>query len=221
MKSILVNLESYFHDFFITDNLSKDAISCLPQNRQRNSLLAVGKNLLNIPDEEPEPRIIRSTSSSDLAKPLKKRLIMGLNNFENENINSINTNINGINTLKRPASLMELSDACEVERTKIRRPSPRGPNAASLIRISPQNGVRRSHIISPINASGMTLLRKPLSPLTSLNVLRNSTGSTAQNGPQSYKPPQIQTSNFGSKTVISIMPPVINNSIMDLSKRKY
>ena len=181
----------------------------------------MGKNLLNIPDEEPEPRIIRSTSSSDLAKPLKKRLIMGLNNFENENINSINTNINGINTLKRPASLMELSDACEVERTKIRRPSPRGPNAASLIRISPQNGVRRSHIISPINASGMTLLRKPLSPLTSLNVLRNSTGSTAQNGPQNYKPPQIQTSNFGSKTVISIMPPVINNSIMDLSKRKY
>ena len=205
---------NHFHDFslfFFTDNLSKDAISCLPQNRQRNSLLAVGKNLLNIPDEDPEPRIIRSTSSSDLAKPLKKRLIMGLNNFE-----SLNNTTNMITTsLKRPASLMELSDACEVERTKIRRPSPR--SAASLIRISPQNHVRRSHIISPINSAGMTLLRKPLSPLTSLNVMRNSAGGLTN------KPPQIQTSgltNLG-KTVISIMPPVINNSIMDLSKRKY
>ena len=178
--------------FFFADDLPKDAISSLPASRQRNSLLAVGKNLLNIPDEDPEPcRIIRSTSISELAKPLKKRLITGFNfdDFPDSG-------------LKRsaPTSLIDLSNACEAERQKIRRQSPLRPNASNMIRISPQNHIRRSHIISPINNSGVTLLRKPLSPLTSL----------------------IRQNGLNGKThVISVMPPTLNNSIIDLSKRKY
>ena len=89
LKNIIISF------YLFTDDLSKDAISSLPATRQRNSLLAVGKNLLNIPDEEPEQpcRIIRSTSSSELAKPLKKRLITGLNfdhTVNNQNENDIN-----------------------------------------------------------------------------------------------------------------------------------
>ena len=199
----------------------------------------MGKNLLNIPDEEPEPacRIIRSTSSSELAKPLKKRLITGFNFDHVEN------------TLKRPAStsLIDLSNACEaVERQKIiRRQSPiragshlNIPNAASLIRISPH---RRSHIISPINhhsSGGITLLRKPLSPLTSgMNISRS--GNTIKplspvTNFTTRKPLSPLTSCLirnsgsgfhsgnGSRTVIAVMPPTTsNNSIMDLSKRKY
>ena len=177
---------------FFTDDLPKDAISSLPASRQRNSLLAVGKNLLNIPDEDPEPcRIIRSTSISELAKPLKKRLITGFN-FDDFDSGS---------GMKRsaPTSLIDLSNACEAERQKIRRQSPLRPSATSMIRISPQNHIRRSHIISPINNSGVTLLRKPLSPLTSL----------------------IRQNGINGKTVISVMPPTLNNSIIDLSKRKY
>jgi hypothetical protein len=49
--------------------------------------------------------------------------------------------------------------------------------------------------------SPVTLLRKPLSPLTSL-----------------IRKPYLQN---GQKTVISIMPPATQNGIMDLSKRKY
>ena len=240
LKNIIISF------YLFTDDLSKDAISSLPATRQRNSLLAVGKNLLNIPDEEPEQpcRIIRSTSSSELAKPLKKRLITGFNfdhtvNNQNENENS----------LKRPAStsLIDLSNACEaVERQKIiRRQSPiragshlNIPNAASLIRISPH---RRSHIISPINhhsSGGITLLRKPLSPLTSgMNISRS--GNTIKplspvTNFTTRKPLSPLTSCLirnsgsgfhsgnGSRTVIAVMPPTTsNNSIMDLSKRKY
>ena len=218
------------YHFFI-DDLSKDAISSLPATRQRNSLLAVGKNLLNIPDEEPEPacRIIRSTSSSELAKPLKKRLITGFNFDHVEE-----------NTLKRPAStsLIDLSNACEAERQKIRRQSPiRGhPNAASLIRISPH---RRSHIISPINSSsGVTLLRKPLSPLTSMNISKKPLSPVTSFIRKPLSPltsclirkPAVQgvvhhglhgAGGGVGRTVIAVMPPASNNSIMDLSKRKY
>ena len=186
------------------------------------------------------------------------------------------------NSLKRPAStsLIDLSNACEaVERQKIiRRQSPiragQGhhgiPNAASLIRISPH---RRSHIISPINhlsSSGgiTTLLRKPLSPLTSMNISRSPLTSmnisrnnkplsplTSYNISRNNKPLSPVTTSFttrkplspltsclirkpavqgvvhhglhgaamGSRTVIAVMPPAVssNNSIMDLSKRKY
>jgi len=201
------------------DDLSKDAIKLLPSARQRNSLLAVGKNLVNIPDEEPEiqnfPPIFRSTSSADMVKPLKKRLLTGYN-FEN----TVNLPINTSESLKRSAStsLLDLSNACEAERAKIRRQgilqSPRGSNNSNLIRISPQNSIRRSHIISPASIStngnsspnsfipqAVTLLRKPLSPLTSL--IRN-------------KP-----NHQFNRTVISVIPPTFNNGIMDLSKKKY
>jgi hypothetical protein len=254
-------------------DLSKDAINSLPAARQRNSLLAVGKNLLNIPDEDPAD--YHKFSSADLVKPLKKRFLPGFNFGE------ISSN-HGSLTEKRPAptSLLDLSKACEAERAKIRRTggpqiqpnsvlqspiqrqspirqspirqspirqspirsglsvlqSPRSRSNSNLIRISPQNNIRRSHshIISPIgnnspqmihqftnssnhqftnssnhqftnnsiNSNGaVTLLRKPLSPLTSL--IRK---PFAQNNIQ--------------KTVFSIMPPT-HNGIMDLSKRKY
>ena len=90
-------------------DLSKDAINNLPASRQRNSLLAVGKNLLNIPDEDPSD--YHKFSSEDLVKPLKKRFLPGFN-FDNDNF-----------TEKRPAptSLLDLSKACEAERAKIRR----------------------------------------------------------------------------------------------------
>jgi len=101
--------------------------------------------------------------------------------------------------------------------------SPRSRSNSNLIRISPQSHIRRSHshIISPISMNGtgnanfttnfnsvtnyssnspVTMLRKPLSPLTSL-----------------IRKPFLQN---GQKTVISIMPPT-QNGIMDLSKRKY
>merc|ERR1719195_335383 len=217
-------------------DLSKDAINNLPASRQRNSLLAVGKNLLNIPDEDPTD--YHKFSSEDLVKPLKKRFLPGFN-FDNDNL-----------TEKRPAptSLLDLSKACEAERAKIRRTatgtgnseiqspirrsapqasvlqSPRSRSNSNLIRISPQTNIRRSHshIISPISMNGsgignlatnfnsltknslnspVTLLRKPLSPLTSL-----------------IRKPFLQN---GQKTVISIMPPTTQNGIMDLSKRKY
>jgi len=209
--------------------LSKDAISSLPAARQRNSLLAVGKNLLNIPDEDPSDH--HKFSSADLVKPLKKRFLPGFN-FDNDSFTE------KILTEKRaaPTSLLDLSKACEAERAKIRRTggsqtsilespkgrpgntqtsvlqSPRSRSNSNLIRISPQNNFRRSHshIISPIatnsnilnnmSNSPVTLLRKPLSPLTSL-----------------IRRPFLQN---GQKTVISIMPPT-NNGIMDLSKRKY
>ena len=201
-----------------SDDLSKDAMASLPSTRQRNSLLAVGKNLLNIPDEEEpsdlmtassppasiissptmtmmrSPKIIRSTSSSDLVKPLKKRFFHFDNNQPMEN------------SLKRPlpTSLIDLSNACEAERQKIRRQgiltSPRSAHNGNLIRISPQANIRRSHIISPLSShhssAVTTLLRKPLFPLTSL-----------------IRKPVV---NHGQKTVIAVMPP------MDLSKRsKY
>ena len=192
---------------FSAVDLTKDAINSLPASRQRNSLLAVGKNLLNIPDEDPTD--YHKFSSADLVKPLKKRFLPGFN-FDNNAV---------VNDLKRSAStsLLDLSKACEAERAKIRRTgtqspilqSPRSRSNSNLIRISPQSNIRRSHshIISPLSAnlnssnssSPMTLLRKPLSPLTSL--IR--------------KPFQ-----NGQKTVISIMPPT-HNGIMDLSKRKY
>ena len=217
-------------------DLSKDAINNLPASRQRNSLLAVGKNLLNIPDEDPSD--YHKFSSEDLVKPLKKRFLPGFN-FDNDSF-----------TEKRPAptSLLDLSKACEAERAKIRRTatgtgnseiqspirrsapqasvlqSPRSRSNSNLIRISPQTNIRRSHshIISPISMNGsgignlatnfnsttnnssnspVTLLRKPLSPLTSL-----------------IRKPYLQN---GQKTVISIMPPTTQNGIMDLSKRKY
>ena len=235
-------------------DLSKDAINSLPAARQRNSLLAVGKNLLNIPDEDPAD--YHKFSSADLVKPLKKRFLPGFNFGE------ISSN-HGSLTEKRPAptSLLDLSKACEAERAKIRRTgpqiqpnsvlqspiqrqspirqspirqspirsglsvlqSPRSRSNSNLIRISPQNNIRRSHshIISPISNnsqqmihqftnnssnnspnSSVTLLRKPLSPLTSL--IRKP--FSQQNGIQ--------------KTVFSIMPPT-HNGIMDLSKRKY
>ena len=239
-------------------DLSKDAINSLPAARQRNSLLAVGKNLLNIPDEDPAD--YHKFSSADLVKPLKKRFLPGFNFGE------ISSN-HGSFTEKRPAptSLLDLSKACEAERAKIRRTgpqiqpnsilqspiqrqspirqspirqspirsglsvlqSPRSRSNSNLIRISPQNNIRRSHshIISPISNnspmihqftnnssnhqftnnspnSSVTLLRKPLSPLTSL--IRKP--FSQQNGIQ--------------KTVFSIMPPT-HNGIMDLSKRKY
>jgi len=240
-------------------DLSKDAINSLPAARQRNSLLAVGKNLLNIPDEDPAD--YHKFSSADLVKPLKKRFLPGFNFGE------ISSNHSSF-TEKRPAptSLLDLSKACEAERAKIRRTgpqiqpnsilqspiqrqspirqspirsglsvlqSPRSRSNSNLIRISPQNNIRRSHshIISPISNnspmihqftnssnhqftnssnhqftnspnSSVTLLRKPLSPLTSL--IRKP--FSQQNGIQ--------------KTVFSIMPPT-HNGIMDLSKRKY
>ena len=248
---------------FLAVDLSKDAINSLPAARQRNSLLAVGKNLLNIPDEDPAD--YHKFSSADLVKPLKKRFLPGFNFGE------ISSN-HGSLTEKRPAptSLLDLSKACEAERAKIRRTgpqiqpnsvlqspiqrqspirqspirqspirqspirsglsvlqSPRSRSNSNLIRISPQNNIRRSHshIISPIgnnspmihqftnssnhqftnnssNSNGaVTLLRKPLSPLTSL-----------------IRKPFSQ--NNIQKTVFSIMPPT-HNGIMDLSKRKY
>ena len=178
--------------FHISDDLSKDAISSLPSSRQRNSLLAVGKNLQNIPDEEPEnfkTTSIRANNNPDLSKPFKKRLIAGFH-FENSENQDLN--------LKRPSttSLIDLSKACDVvERQKMRRHlSPLSAHNVNLIRVSPQNNFRRSQIISPINytTSSAVTLRKPLSPLTS--VIR--------------KP-----IHLGQKTVIAVMPP------MDLSKK--
>ena len=167
----------------IADDLSKDAISSLPSSRQRNSLLAVGKNLKDIPDEEPESfKTNRAANNNpDLCKPFKKRLIAGFH-FGNENEND----------LKRPSttSLIDLSKACDVvEKQKMRRHlSPLSAHNVNLIRVSPQNNFRRSQIISPINYSNSAVsLRKPLSPLTS--VIR--------------KP-----LHLGQKTVIAVMPPM-------------
>ena len=181
--------------FLFSDDLSKDAISSLPSSRQRNSLLAVGKNLQNIPDEEPEnfktTSIPRANNNPDLSKPFKKRLIAGFH-FENSENQDLN--------LKRPSttSLIDLSKACDVvERQKMRRHlSPLSAHNVNLIRVSPQNNFRRSQIISPINynTSSAVTLRKPLSPLTS--VIR--------------KP-----IHLGQKTVIAVMPPMG----MDLSKK--
>lgn len=172
----------------------------LPSSRQRNSLLAVGKNLQNIPDEEPESfkTSVRAANnnplSADLCKPFKKRLIAGFN-FSSTSSSVLE---NSENDLKRPSttSLIDLSKACDVvERQKIRRHlSPLSAHKnVNLIRVSPQNNFRRSQIISPINYSNSAVsLRKPLSPLTS--VIR--------------KP-----LHLGQKTVIAVMPP------MDLSKK--
>lgn len=94
---------------FSAVDLTKDAISSLPASRQRNSLLTVGKNLLNIPDEDPTD--YHKFSSADLVKPLKKRFLPGFN-FDNNAV---------VNDLKRSAStsLLDLSKACEAERAKI------------------------------------------------------------------------------------------------------
>ncbi len=196
----------------IADDVTSNAISQLPSSRQRNSLLAVGKNLANIPDEEepnsenfkPNNPIINL--NTEIVKPFKKRLVHGFN-FDQDNVKDF--------SLKRNAttSLLDLSNACEVvEKNKIRRSltnSPRGGSGNSnLIRISP---MRRSHIISPMmpmsSPSAVSLLqRKPLSPLAGFNSSMNS-----------RKPTLVQVVS-NSKTVIQLTPPT---SAMDLSKRSY
>merc|ERR550532_1390460 len=127
-------------------DLSKDAINSLPAARQRNSLLAVGKNLLNIPDEDPAD--YHKFSSEDLVKPLKKRFLPGFN-FDNDNF-----------TEKRPAptSLLDLSKACEAERAKIRRTATGAGNSeiqSPIRRSAPQASVLQS----PRSRSNSNLIR--------------------------------------------------------------
>ena len=50
--------------------MTQEVLQSLPVTRQRHSLLAVGKNLLNIPDDDP-----RATSNKPNASPMALPII--------------------------------------------------------------------------------------------------------------------------------------------------
>ena len=157
--------------------VTKDVLQSLPATRQRHSLLAVGKNLINIPDDDPRAGLTTKLDTAteepekpnyEACKPFKKRSVpdtgFGFSREATPDENVIPKNVGSSSKLARtqsaewlgavmqpPASpsLQELSDACEVERQRI------SSNSDAFRMPSPSSSQFRRSLLrnSPINLS--------------------------------------------------------------------
>ena len=84
--------------------LTDEQKRCMPSTRQKNSLLAIGKNLAQLPDE--------ATSAGDMSRKKRTRSLSGdrLTGGKLVRTRSVGGSV---------TSLLELGEVCEREREKI------------------------------------------------------------------------------------------------------
>eukprot|EP00095_Tigriopus_kingsejongensis_P010782 maker-scaffold304_size215464-snap-gene-0.11 protein:Tk10782 transcript:maker-scaffold304_size215464-snap-gene-0.11-mRNA-1 annotation:"transcription factor e2f8" len=213
----------YIGPFIEGIEVTKDVLKTLPATRQRHSLLTFGKNLLNIPDDPQE--------ASKMAN--KKRLVPedGFSTFNGISISHghtlkmprtqsvdfkfavprSNPPVSPLaHPLKRSSSLLDLSDVCEVERSRIQD--------ANLINYqqpyyqrSPINLSKPKPKISPLNRSGNSLLKRALTSPAQLTAFHTSQ-------PLANRPSPIQVLKFPNDQAPSVINGPNNQHLVKLNR---
>ena len=225
--------------------VSKEVIETLPSTRQKSSLLAVGKSLLDIPDEEentpmiskvaPATQPIKIAHVSELSKPLKKRLVAGFHFQEQQQqqkrpASSMTSSIIDLSS-GSASSLLDLSKAANLERNKIRRTlSPLRTNTnvlnstSTTVRLQPKSP--QSHVIHHSihggqnfgsTGTGSAFSRHMVKPLSPLTRSIILQPNCSNHSIQTIQPPPRMMTNKNGRTVIAVMPPT--SGIIDLSKK--